>query len=120
MLSAAVCIKSASEPIAAPDAAYFFLTGGQVHFSGGCLQPEHTLFWISRPHFLQGLQPHVWHMTVSFSSRTRPATVNSRPCLTRVDSSRQADARPPAWSAFSPRIKRRVFPISVRKCLEMQ
>ena len=108
MLSAAVCIKSASEPIAAPDAAYFFLTGGQVHFSAGCLQPEHTLSWISRPHFLHGLQPHVWHMTVSLRSRPRPATVNRRLCLTRVDSSRQADARPPVRAAFQNHERQRV------------
>jgi hypothetical protein len=75
-------IKSVSEPIAEPDAPYFFLIGGQVHFSAGCLQPEHTLSLISRPHFLQGPQPHVWHITVSFRLRTHPAAINRRLGLT--------------------------------------
>ena len=55
-------------------APYFFLTGWQVHFSAGCLHPEQTLSLISRPHFLHGLQPHVWHMDVSFRQRTRMTT----------------------------------------------
>jgi len=37
----------------------YFLTGAHVHFSAGLAQPEQTLFLISRPHFLHGVQPHV-------------------------------------------------------------
>jgi hypothetical protein len=48
---------------------YFFLTGWQVHFSAGCLQPEQTLSLISRPHFLHGEQPHVWHIGLSFREK---------------------------------------------------
>jgi len=39
---------------------YFF--GGQVQSLAGLLQPEQTLLFIGRPHFLHGEHPHAWHM----------------------------------------------------------
>jgi hypothetical protein len=42
--------------------------GWQAHWSAGFWQPEQTPFLISRPHFLHGVQPHVWHMMISFHS----------------------------------------------------
>jgi hypothetical protein len=44
-----------------------FFAGLQEHLSAGFLQPEQTLFSMGLPHFLQGEQPHVWHMAFSFS-----------------------------------------------------
>jgi hypothetical protein len=58
---------------------YFFLIGRQVHFSGGCLQPEQTLSLISRPHFLQGEQPHVWHMAYSSRIESHPSPCSRAP-----------------------------------------
>ncbi len=49
---------------------YFPLLGWQVHLSAGLLQPEHTLFLISRPHFLHGEQPQLWHIAVSFVTKS--------------------------------------------------
>jgi hypothetical protein len=69
-----------------------FFAGLQVHLSEGFLQPEQTLFSMGLPHFLQGEQPHVWHMVVSFShasgsrssgTETRNANSNCRLETTR-------------------------------------
>jgi len=39
---------------------YFF--DEQVQSLAGLLQPEQTLFFIGRPHFLHGVHPHAWHI----------------------------------------------------------
>jgi len=43
----------------------YFLTGLQVQPEAALPQPLQTLSLISRPHFLHGEHPHVWHMVVS-------------------------------------------------------
>ena len=51
-------------PVPALPAAYFLDIGLQVHCDDGFPHPEQTLSLISRPHFLQGVHPHVWHIVI--------------------------------------------------------
>jgi hypothetical protein len=37
-----------------------------VHLFEGFPQPEQTPFFISRPHFMHGVHPHVWHIFQPF------------------------------------------------------